>query len=223
MDFETLIKEIEKRMVERGLTISSLATLAGVEQKNIYNWLVRKTKPASDRVVSDFSLVLNYLGIDIMDFVDTKTLGGRIKCLRLKNGLSMYQLSLLIPCHVSIIGDWEANKAHPRYVDKIAKALRCTADYILTGEPEQVRNGLVDLPQPTVQIDMEEAVPVEVSEPEVAIFNNDNWQNVVLQLKADMFVKEFARHLSVLEYEKGCLTLGLSKDGCLYLCYRGFC
>jgi prophage antirepressor-like protein len=43
-------------------------------------------------------------------------------------------------------------------------------------------------------------------------FNNDNWQGIVEQLNLGKFIKEFAKHLSVIEYEEGVLTLGLPKE-----------
>lgn len=57
----------------------------------------------------------------------------------------------------------------------------------------QQRNSLVDLPQPTVQMTIEEAVPVDDAEPEIS-----HWDDIVLpSLKLSESAREFAEQLVI--------------------------
>ncbi|MGB4497706.1 MAG: helix-turn-helix domain-containing protein [Methylococcaceae bacterium] len=205
MDWKALFKEIEKRMREKNMTYLKLAKKLKIDPDITYAWFTRYCEPRNEKTIKSLVLALRFLDVDIKEFSDTKTIGGRIKCLRLKKGLTVYSMTLKLSVSSTTYNYWEAGttkQIKDCHITVIANALDSTPDYIVNGDKKEPKNGLVDLSQPKVQMTFEEAMPVENKKPFDYYFdlNNDSWGDVIASLEeVDESVKEFASRLIILE------------------------
>ena len=163
MDYKALHEKMQSVMKEKGLTARTLGKQCGDDTGDIIKgWLRNGSKPnSSAKVLVDALYVLD---MNLADYADFGTIGGRIEFCRLGSGMTKSDLGEKVGVTNSIISYWELRKGEPKLVhlNKMADIFNeMPRDFILNGMPNDIRNGLVDLPQPTVQMSFEEVSPVE--------------------------------------------------------------
>lgn len=150
MTTEKLLSEIDRKRKNKKLTNSDLAKIAGVSNTTIHNLTNLKSVPQDKVVLAGIKKIACFLNINIIDFVDTSDIKGRISYLCIKKELSMCKLSNACGLGHPTVGKW-ARSVHDKpfleNVKKLADYCGVTPEWILYGDKkEPLRNGLIDLP-----------------------------------------------------------------------------
>lgn len=155
MDYKALFASINEAIKKEKLTIAQVARFTGAGDGALGCWLRNVSTPTANEQVASFFKIIDMFKIDIEPFADTKTIGGRIEFMRLKNKFTVSDLATIIPCGQSTISRWERNEVEPdRKLNHLAASLKTTTDYIINGDVKsETRNGLVSLP--TISSDSE--------------------------------------------------------------------
>lgn len=148
MDYKALFAAIQVAMKKEKLTIAQVARFTGMNDGALGCWLRNVSTPTANEQVASFFKIIEMFKIDIEPFADTKTIGGRIEFMRLKNKFTVTDLAEIIPCGQSTISRWERNEVEPdRKLNHLAASLKTTTDYIINGDAKsEIKNGLVSLP-----------------------------------------------------------------------------
>ncbi len=165
MDYTKLFADIHAAILNSGETIATFSMENGIKKSNLDNWIIG-SKPTRYSSVKEFFIIIDALEIPLLPYADVESVGGRIEYLRLDRRLNALELSAKVGCHPNTIADWERGRIMPNHkLNALAESLSTTPAYIMVGNKEiepQKKYALSDLPQPTVQMTFEEAVPVEV-------------------------------------------------------------
>ncbi len=100
---------IRARRMDLGLFQEEVAQKIGVCGDSIAKW----GKGCGSPKTRQFPKIIEFLG-DVPFQVEIKTLGDRIKFYRLKNGMTTYDLAVILGVHPTTIGAWEKNKQTPK-------------------------------------------------------------------------------------------------------------
>jgi phage anti-repressor protein len=157
MDYKALFAAVQAAMKKERLTIAQVARFTGMNGGALGCWLRDVSTPTANEQVASFFKIIDMFKIDIEPFADTKTIGGRIEFMRLKNKFTVADLATIIPCGLSTICRWERNEVEPdRKLNHLAVALKTTTDYIVNGDAKpEIRNGLIGLPTMTLDSEKE--------------------------------------------------------------------
>jgi transcriptional regulator with XRE-family HTH domain len=140
MNYTALFAAIKAEAKRRRISISRLDNDFGYGNHVVEGWVMRGKKPAKNNSLMILKRVTKCLKIDIKEFADLETIGGRIEYLRIKKGFTSNSVPGVSPSTISIN---ERNVSIPssETIMKLALELDSTPDWILNGDVKPVQIG----------------------------------------------------------------------------------
>jgi DNA-binding transcriptional regulator YiaG len=108
-EVKTIGDHLRKKRIELGLLQKDVSSMLNVCEDTVMYWENNRAKP----MIHHIPLIIEFLGYNPYIFEKT-TLGGKIKCFRLQNGLSRKKMGAILRVDASTISSWEVNNSKPR-------------------------------------------------------------------------------------------------------------
>lgn len=147
MDYKALFAAVKSEIEKRGLMATPFSRLCGDEcGQVIYSWTVAGSIPTKPRLIKVFFEVIKRLEIDLSQFADMETVGGRVEFLRLSHKMTPTELADAIGCSRSTIGNIESNKSPIKNsITALVKVFAGSYDFILNGTKKEISHALKSL------------------------------------------------------------------------------
>jgi transcriptional regulator with XRE-family HTH domain len=107
-ELKTFADHLRKRRYDLKLSQPQVAKIIGVSIDTITYWENDRSQPT----LMNMPKIVSFLGYSPV-IMDVKTIGDKIKNLRIQNGLSQKKLAELLDVDPSTLASWEQNKRSP--------------------------------------------------------------------------------------------------------------